>query len=211
MFDLETKELCSGLFSDVMDRMGYRKQIITGLKRNHRQVNFTGRARTVELKAENTEDENIREGLSFLGTVGKGEILVVKGSGEFAYFGELMTRLSVRNQIEGVIIGGLTRDTNYTHREDVLLPILAKGYSPIDIKGRGKVNAVDVEIRLDGVRICPGDLLYADNEAVCVVPKEIEEEVSLKIREKLAEEKRITELIHSGISVADLLEQVTEF
>ena len=53
MFDLETKELCSGLFSDVMDRMGYRKQIITGMKRNHKRVNFIGRARTVELRAEN--------------------------------------------------------------------------------------------------------------------------------------------------------------
>lgn len=122
-----------------------------------------------------------------------------------------MTKLSSRNHIEGVIINGLTRDTNYTHREDVLLPVLAKGYSPVDIKGRGRVEAVDVEIEIDGVKICPGDLVYADNEAVCIVPKQIETEVAEKIREKLEDEIKITELIESGISVEELLEKVTEF
>ena len=122
-----------------------------------------------------------------------------------------MTKLSSRNHIEGVIINGLTRDTNYTHREDVMLPVLAKGYSPVDIKGRGRVEAVDVEIEIDGVKICPGDLVYADNEAVCIVPKQIETEVAEKIREKLEDEIKITELIESGISVEELLEKVTEF
>ena len=91
MFDLNAEVLCSGLFSDVMDRMGYKKQIITGMKRNRPQISFLGRARTIEIIAENTDDENIRMGLSFLGTVGKDEILIVNGSDKFAYFGELMT------------------------------------------------------------------------------------------------------------------------
>lgn len=211
MFNLDVKTLCSGLFSDVMDSMEYKKQIIVGMKRNNAQISFWGRARTIELESENTDDENIRMGLSFLGTVGKDEILIVNGSNQFAYFGELMTKLSARNQIEGVIINGLTRDTNYTHRKDVLLPILAKGYSPVDIKGRGKVKAVDVEIEVDGVRICPGDLVYADNEAVCIIPNQIETEVIEKVKEKLTDEERITELIESGISVEELLEQVVEF
>ena len=40
MFDLNAEVLCSGLFSDVMDRMGYKKQIITGMKRNRPQISF---------------------------------------------------------------------------------------------------------------------------------------------------------------------------
>ena len=68
-----------------------------------------------------------------------------------------------------------------------------------------------MEIEIDGVKICPGDLVYADNEAVCIVPKQIETEVAEKIREKLEDEIKITELIESGISVEELLEKVTEF
>lgn len=207
----DTQELCSGLFSDVMDRLGYRKQIITGMQRNNPLISFMGRARTVSIKAEDTDDENIRVGLSFLGTVGKGEVLIVNGSEKFAYFGEMMTRMSVRNQIEGIVINGMTRDTNYTHRGDVALPILAKGYSPVDIKGRGRVEAVDTGIVIDGVEIYPGNLIYADNEAVCIVPGQIEAEVLAKVKEKMDEEKHIIEWLDSGISVKDLLERVNEF
>lgn len=211
MLEFDTQKLCSGLFSDVMDRLGYRKQIITGMQRNNLLVSFIGRARTVSIRAEDTDDENIRMGLSFLDTVGKGEVLVVNGSERFAYFGEMMTRLSMRNQIEGIVINGMTRDTNYTHQSDVTLPVLAKGYSPIDIKGRGRVEAVDIGITIDGVGIYPGNLIYADNEAVCVVPEHIEAEVLAKVKEKMDEENRIIEWIGSGMSVKNLLERVDEF
>lgn len=211
MFGLKTDELCSGLFSDVMDKMGYKHQVITGMKRNKQMVSFIGRARTVFIETIETDEENIRMGLSFLGALKENEILIVKGSQCFAYFGELMTKLSTRQGISGVIIDGLTRDTNYTHREEVNLPILAKGYSPVDIKGRGRVKETDIAVDIEGVRICSGDLIYADNEAVCVVPQNIELEVMEAVKEKLKEEQRITELIENNITVKELLEQVTEF
>lgn len=211
MFKHEASELCSGLFSDVMDKMGYRHQIIPNMRRNKNSVSFMGRARTVLIETYETDDENIREGLGFLGTLSTGDILVVKGSDEFAYFGELMTKLSTRMGIEGVVIDGLTRDTNYTHKEEVTLPIVAKGYSPVDIKGRGRVEATDVRICIDGIDIYPGDLIYVDNDAVCVIPQAIEKDVMEKVEEKLRDEDRITELIKSGISVQELLEQVVEF
>ena len=211
MINLEVSELCSGLFSDVMDKMGYKHQIITNMRKNKKSVSFLGRARTVLIETYETDDENIRAGLGFLGLLSQGDVLFVKGSNEFAYFGELMTKLSTQREIEGVIIDGLTRDTNYTHRDDVKLPILAKGYSPVDIKGRGRVEATEKKICVDGIEIHPGDLIYADNEAVCVIPKEIESAVIEKVKEKLEDEKRITGLINSGISVEKLLEQVVEF
>ncbi len=211
MYDLNVEDLCSGLFSDVMDSLGYRHQVITGFIKNKDLVSALGRARTVKIETMDTKDENIRKGLSFLAEVGKDEVLIVKGSNEFAYFGELMTKLSTRQQIEGVIIDGLTRDTNYTHSKFVTLPIMAKGYSPVDIKGRGRVEDTDVVIEIDGIKVKPNDLIYMDNEAICVVPKEIEEEVIRLVKEKIAEEQRITELIKSGISVEKLLETVVEF
>lgn len=210
-YGVELSSLCSGLFSDVMDRMGYKHQIILNMKRNQQMVNFIGRARTVYIETAETNDENIRMGLSFLGDLKEGEILFVKGSHEFAYFGELMTKLSTRQGVSGVIIDGLTRDTNYTFREDVKLPILAKGYSPVDIKGRGFVKAVDVDINVDGICVKSSDLIYADNEAVCVIPKDIEEEVMNRVMEKILEEQRITQFINSNMSVEELLNNVTEF
>ena len=211
MFGLDLNDLCSGIFSDVMDTMGYRNQIITGFMKNKKKISALGRARTLKIETLETSDENIRMGLSFVGEVEKDEILMVSGSDKFAYFGEMMTRLSTRQGIEAVVIDGLTRDTNYTHQDFVELPILAKGYSPVDIKGRGRVQAVDVEIEIENVKIEPNDLIYIDNEAICVVPKQIEDEVIERVKEKIKEEKRITQLLESGISVEKLLETVKEF
>lgn len=207
-------DLCSGDFSDVMDKLydgKYRHQIAGGFQRNHNIVAFWGRARTVLIETIETNDENIQKGLSFLGSVGKNEILVVKGSQEFAYFGEMMTKLSTNMGIEGAVIDGLTRDTNYTHRDDVSFQIVAKGYSPVDIKGRGRVRDTDVTVEIGGVVVNPGDLIYVDNDAVCVVPQEIEDEVLEKLEEKVNEEKRISGLLKKKISVEDLLKQVSEF
>ncbi|WP_238580221.1 HAD hydrolase family protein, partial [Treponema endosymbiont of Eucomonympha sp.] len=162
--------LCSGTFSDIMDSLGYKNQIITNYRHNWHglPIGFMGRARTVLIETYETDDENILMGLGFLSQVGKGEVLVVKGSQKFAYFGELMTRLSIRQRIEGIIIDGLTRDTKFTHNQ-CPLSIIAKGYSPVDIKGRGRVQAVDVDILVDGVEIHKDDLIFADNDAICVI------------------------------------------
>lgn len=211
MFGLDLEDLCSGIFSDVMDTMGYRNQIITGFLKNKKKISALGRARTLKIETLETSDENIRMGLSFVGEIHNDEILLVSGSDKFAYFGEMMTKLSTRQGIEAVVIDGLTRDTNYTHQDFVELPILARGYSPVDIKGRGRVEAVDVEIEIEHIKIEPNDLIYVDNEAICVVPKQIEDEVIVRVKEKIKEEKRITQLLESGISVEKLLETVKEF
>uniref|UniRef100_UPI00193114EE hypothetical protein n=1 Tax=Treponema endosymbiont of Eucomonympha sp. TaxID=1580831 RepID=UPI00193114EE len=84
-------------------------------------------------------------------------------------------------------------------------------YSPVDIKGRGRVQAVDVDILVDGVEIHKDDLIFADNDAICVIPKEIEQKVLALAEKNEAEEKRIIALIDSGISIEDLLKQVKSF
>lgn len=209
--NIDVSQLDSGMFSDVLDALGYRRQIITGFLRNHRGIKCLGRARTLEIKTMDTDDENIKTGLTFLGSVLSGEVLLVKGSERFAYFGEMMAKLSARQGIGGVVIDGLTRDTNYTHQDFVQLPILARGYSPVDIKGRGRVERTDVPIEIDGVEIQVGNLIFIDNEAICIIPSNIEERVFQNIKEKIAEEARITSLIQNNVAIDEMLKTVKEF
>ena len=153
---VSVEQLCSGMFSDQLDRMGYRNQVISGLTLNRSELKCLGRVRTILLETIETPDENIAVGLGFLESLNMGDILCVAGSSEFAYFGELMTRLSIRQGLSGVIIGGLTRDSTFTKQVDQLV-IFAEGYSPKDIKGRGRVAAVDVPINIQGKPIAPND------------------------------------------------------
>lgn len=192
-----------------MDRLGFRNQIASRFSRNQKILKFIGRARTIEIETGDIDDENLSLTLNFIESLKEGDILVIKGC-EYAYFGEMMTRLCMRQGIEGVVIDGITRDTLFTHN-NCPLPIVAKGYSPQDIKGRGRAKAVDVPIEIDGIKVEPGNLLFVDNDAVCIVPKEIEDKLQEDIINGLKEEAKIVSLIDSGAPVKEILEKIKTF
>lgn len=206
-FDI--KDLYSGLFSDGMDRLGYRNQIISGFQRNQKLLRFMGRVRTLEIEIGDIEDENLPLTLNFIESLKEGDVLVIKGC-KYAYFGEMMTRLCLRQKIEGVVIDGTTRDTMFTH-DDCPLPIVARGYSPQDIKGRGRVKAVDIPIEINGIKLEPGNLVFVDNDAVCVVPKELEEKLEEDIANGIKEEEKIVSLVNGGAPVSEILKKIKTF
>jgi len=200
---------CTGVFSDELDKLGYRKQVITGWNMNNSGLRMFGRARTVVLETMETDDERISKGLGFHASLDDGDVLIVKGSHDYAYFGELMTRLSVRKELAGTIIDGLTRDSYYT--QQVEYPVFAKGYSPVDIKGRGRVGDLDVEVEIQGVKIAPGDFLFGDSDAVVVIPANIMETALDKFNECVEQEEATKKLIFDGTTTEDILRLVKEF
>lgn len=201
-------ELCSGMFSDELDKMGYRNQVVTGMQINN-SGKFYGPAKTLLIEEMDTDDENIRAGLSYLGSLSEGDILCVQGSDRFAYFGELMTRLSTRQGVGGVIIDGYTRDSHYTKKAD--LTIIAQGYSPKDIKGRGRVSHTNVPIKIGHCTVEPGDYIFADCDGIVIVPSTVRNELESRLLNVLHNERAIIEDIRSGKSVEYILEHYKEF
>jgi len=119
-------KLCSGMFSDELDKMGFRHQVI----RTHvfnKPLKCCGPIRTVLTETKVNVSENIHQGLIFIESMKEGEILVVSGSDKYAYFGELMSRLCMRQRVGGVVIDGLTRDSIVTRNFN--LPVFAKAIS----------------------------------------------------------------------------------
>lgn len=202
-------EYCSGVFSDTMDKMGLSGRIITGWKLNTPRARLFGRVRTLLVEAVETNDERIQQGLNFLASLGGGDVFVVKGNAHFAYFGELMSRLSQEIGLAGVIIDGLTRDTWYT--QSIALPIFAKGYSPVDIKGRGRVAAPDEPVVIDGLRIQCGDFVFADNDAAVFIPAQRMSEVASAVRTMVGKEAEIKQMIAEGRTIKEILTSHNEF
>ena len=203
-------KLVSGMFSDALDKLGYRQQVITGLSNNNQFGKCFGCARTVQLEDIETADENIRTGLSFVEQLDKGQIIMVQASHNYAYFGELMSRLAIRQNLEGVVIGGLTRDTSFTFSLDNL-SIFAAGYSPIDIKGRGRVKAVDVPIIINKIDILPHNLIFADNDGIIVIPNQALADLYPMIVSSLADEADIIKRIDNHASIEEILDSYKEF
>jgi len=202
-------EYCSGLFSDELDQIGERGRVVTGFLLNRCTHRMFGRARTVRLETVETTDERIREGLGFLDRLNEGDVLLVEGSQEFAYFGELMSRMAMRRGLSGVVIDGLTRDTYFTTTID--LPLFARGYSPVDIKGRGRVAAVDVDVTIGGLTVSPGDYVFGDNDAVVLMKPARMPELLERVNRTAAREDLIKRHIASGMSVEELLKVTSSF
>jgi 4-hydroxy-4-methyl-2-oxoglutarate aldolase len=202
--------LCAGMFSDNLDKLGRKHCVAASWHSNFAPFRCQGRARTVRLETLETDDENITTGLSFIEMIQPGEVLVIEGSTAFAYFGELMTRLSVRQGVAAVIIEGLTRDSIHTFTER-RLPILFRGLSPVDIKGRGRVAATDVPVIIGGISVHPGDFVFADSDAAVFVPRDCENALAERIDTTLADEKDVIALIDQGATVEEILRRVKEF
>lgn len=201
MFDHQ--HLVSGMFSDFFDEIGQKGNVAHGLRPFKIEHKIFARARTVRLVDAPGEAENIELGLGFLESVQPGEVLCVEGSQNFAYFGELMTRLSMRGGLAGAIIDGLTRDSSFVATTD--FPVFAAGCSPVDIKGRGKVEAVDVPIQIKGLTIDPHDLVFADNDALVKIPQSLEEKTFPMLKAAISEEKLIIQRVEAGQPVSEIL------
>lgn len=197
--------LTSCILSDLLDDLGYQDQVVKGLKGNLPGTKLLGRAKTLKLrKLEEGEDiKGIYDALFSYETIVPEDIILVENEiSDYAYFGELNANLAIRSGASGVIVNGMTRD----HLEVMTtgLPVFARGYSCQDVRGRATMDSFNKTIQFEGVKVEPECLVFADDEGVIIIPKEIESEVVKEVYKRAANEKSILSDIASGVDVSEL-------
>ena len=202
-------EACTGMITDECDRLKIDYTCLTGYMSNKINPMFFGRLRTVELEEGDYLDENINLGLGFLDRLSFEDVLFVKGSSKFAYFGELMTRFSNKKNISGVIIDGATRDNNYTKNNS--LGILYKSKTPVDIKGRGRVKLVDNDVTIQNVKISTKSFVFADSDGVVIINNKDLKTVESAVKYVIEKEKNIIKSIQDNVSIFDIINKFESF
>lgn len=197
--------LTSCMLSDIMDDLGYHQQIIKGLSPNMSGGKVLGRAKTLKLRAltDGEDFKGIYNALYSYETIVPGDVILVENeTPEYAYFGELNANLAVRSGATGVIVDGMTRDS-----QEVIttgLPVFARGFTCQDVRKRATMESFNKTISIQGVKVAPGSLVFGDPEGVIVIPRHIEQTVINEVYKRASTEKRILADISEGVSVDDL-------
>jgi 4-hydroxy-4-methyl-2-oxoglutarate aldolase len=102
----------------------------------------------------------------------KGGILMVDSScAEGSGTGELMCSGAKTAGAAATVVNGTVRDLAEVRKLDY--PLFAKGMSPVGVSGRMEATHYQVDLDIDGVRIRPGDVIFADITGVVVIPHDL--------------------------------------
>lgn len=207
LFEYLEKNAYAAAFSDIMDEMGYRNQVVSpdaGIKPLKHQYTSIGRAVTL-LNSPNTNEEDPYElVIKCIDSMASGTILVTTGTEKLrtGIMGELTaTALKVKG-CRGAVVNGYTRDAKKLLNMDY--PTFAWGASPIDTTGRVRVVKTNIPITIGGIIIMPGDLVFADMDGIISIPKEAEKEVIEKVIERISTENVVRKELAEGKMMAEV-------
>jgi regulator of RNase E activity RraA/CMP-N-acetylneuraminic acid synthetase len=203
--------LSSCLLSDILDECGIGG-VITGLSPNIENSKVLGRANTLKIrKLGGGEDyKGIYSALGTYGKISEGDIIMVENEVcDRAYFGELNANLAVRSGARAAVIGGVTRDAAEVLR--LGLPVFSSGYCCSDVRGRAVMESHNKPIKIKGVPILPGDLIFADRNGIAVIPREHENLVISKAMESIKKEKSVLDKILYGQDAFSIYKTEGEF
>ena len=137
-----------------------------------------------------------------------GDILVIDHGGRMdinSYGG--VAGFTTRHQgLIGCVIDGVTRDID--EYKDLNLPVYGRGFIQQSIRNRCACAGYQIDIQLGGIPVKPGDLIVADDNGICVVPRDRMEEVLGFAQFFKSVEERIIEAVRTGVDPVTAHEKV---
>lgn len=205
------QRLFAAVLSDALDAAGARNQAMAPhIRPLDDGLKLCGRARTgiyMEV-AEVIAGENPYElEIAIVDDLKPGDVAVFGcgGSSRIAPWGSLLSTATRARGAAGCITDGFVRDI--LEIRNIKLPVFSGGIAPLDSKGRGQIQAVDVPITCGGVLVAPGDLVFGDADGVVVIPQAIEGEVLRLAFDKIDGEHHSMDALRAGRLLRDVYEQ----
>lgn len=132
-----------------------------------------------------------------------GDVLVIEGVPGISSLGGNSATLGKRQGEAGAIVDGGTRDVATS--QSIGYPVWARGVTPITGKWRLETVAINGPVQIAGVPVNPGDLVVADANGVCFIPRGRIDEVLARARELSAGEEQRNRDVAAGMSLVDVV------
>jgi regulator of RNase E activity RraA len=210
LFPFLTEQLYVAAFSDILDSLGFRQQVmhrrLRPLLPDMRACGFAGRARTVRwVEVDEVIERNpYALEIEVMDSLQPGDVIVhsTDYAGTNAPFGELMATVAQKNGAVGCICDSQVRDC--VKIVDLGFPVYYAGIQALDSVGRGRVISYDEPVRCGEVVVRPGTLIFADFDGIIVIPLEVEEEVIQLAKERVGSETMTRDELMNGASLQEV-------
>ncbi len=207
--DMMRRELYSAVVSDALDGLGYPHQSPRiQLPRYTGEGLLVGRCKTT-LWADMAHVDPQPYELELIAVDGcrPDDVLIAAAGGSMrsGIWGELLTTAAKNTGCIGAIIDGAIRDVAKIRK--IGFNVFARATCVYDSQNRQRVIDVDTTVEIEGVQFAPGDLVFADEDGIVVVPQKVEKEAIRKAWEKVHAENITRDAIKAGMKATAAYEK----
>lgn len=202
------EQLFAAVLSDALDAVGVRDQAMKPqIRPIDEQLKLCGRARTgiyMETAYVDEHENPYELEIAIVDDLKPGDVAVFAcgGSSRIAPWGSLLSTATRARGAAGCVTDGFVRDI--LEIRALQLPVFHGGIAPLDSKGRGQIQAIDVPVVCGGVKVSPGDLVFGDADGVVVVPQAVEAEVLRVALAKINGEHHSIQELRAGAYLRDV-------
>ncbi len=201
------RELATSTIGNVLDDMKI-SGVIQNIKPISSGFRLVGAAFTVKevtgvLGTYTNEDFKLGQ---VIDSAQEGDVIVIDNGGQqVSTFGGIASFAAQKRGITGLVVDGGVRDLDEIR--EFHFPVFSRYVVATSGKGRVKILSMNTVVKIDGIRVRPGDILVGDGTGIVCVPIEIAEEV-MNIAKKLdQQDKQAIEEIRRGLTFTEALKK----
>lgn len=138
-------------------------------------------------------------------TAGENDVIVVANDGrrDVSCWGGLLSLGASIRGVRGTVADGSCRDLG--EARDLGYPVFARGGIPATARGRLQQKSTGEPVDVAGVRVAQGDIVFADETGVAIVPREHREAVLAGAQAIAGREKSIADDLRAGVALPEAM------
>ncbi|HXZ37004.1 MAG TPA: RraA family protein [Thermodesulfobacteriota bacterium] len=134
----------------------------------------------------------------------EGDVIVIDNGGQqVSTWGGIAAFAAKKRGVAGLVVDGGVRDLDEIREFD--FPVFSRHVVPTSGKGRVKLLSMNTVVKIDGIRVRPGDIMVGDGTGIICVPIEIAEDVLTMAKKMDEQDKQGIEEIRRGLSFTEAL------
>ena len=199
-------EFSTAEISDALDSCGVEgallqiSTLLPGMK-------LAGPAYTVRYSAYAEKPDNFRAAADYIDEVPAQSVIIIDNNGrdDCTVWGDILTQAALQQGIAGTVIFGAARDVACIR--ELNYPVFC--HSTYMRSGKNRVYKSDEQcpLTIQSITINPGDIIFADDNGVLVIPVQLLDDVLGKAKNIKRTEEKIVAAIKAGTPLAEARRQ----